>query len=117
MWENALTYHYHGVQKLETPANLRWDGFTARWDPVAHAAKYTVEVYHAGTQVATVTVTDPAFNLHQISDELTMGETYAFQVSAVPEDGSTTYEASGSSEPSAASEPYQARPTSLWIIS
>lgn len=109
-WEYVLTYNYSGAQKLATPANPRWDGFTARWNPVEHAAKYEVMVYSGSVHITTVTVTEPAFDLHQISDSLTNGETYNFRVSAIPEDSSTEYMDSEYSEKSVESDPYQPLP-------
>lgn len=106
-WENALTYNYSGAQKLETPTNPRWDGFTARWDTVEHAVKYKVMIYNKGVYIKTVTVTDPAFDLNQISDRLTSGETYNFKVAAIPEDSSTEYAESDFSSRSSDSAPYQ----------
>lgn len=108
-WENALTYNYDGAQKLETPTNLRWDGFTARWDPVEHAAKYIIEILYnyGGISLQTFTVSEPAFNLHQISDRLKEGENYSFYVRALPEDSSTEYMGGDFSSRSADSEPYR----------
>ncbi len=109
-WENAITYNYSGTQKLATPTNLRWDGFTARWDSVEHAAEYNIMIYNGNVYITEVTVTEPAFDLHQISDRLTVGETYNFKVAAIPKDGSTEYMDGEYSETSADSEPYQLLP-------
>ena len=32
-----ITYEFVGLDPLPAPANLRWDGYTARWDPVEGA--------------------------------------------------------------------------------
>ena len=110
-WENAIRYNYSGTQKLATPTNLRWDGFTARWGPVEHASKYEVMIYEeVGTFITFITVTEPAFDLHQISGSLTEGKHYDFKVAALPEDGSAEYMISEYSERSEESEPYQPLP-------
>lgn len=110
-WEKALTYNYSEAQKLATPTNPRWDGFTAKWDSVEHAAKYEVMIYEEfGTFITSITVTEPAFDLHQISGSLTEGKHYDFKVAALPEDGSAEYMISEYSERSAGSEPYQPLP-------
>ena len=115
-WENVLLYNRSGAQKLETPVNLRWDGFTARWDPVEHAAKYEVEINCGLIFITSATVADPAFDIHQVSNELTSGETYTFRVAAIPEDGSTEYMNGEFSQSSAKSEPYQLPPATVPAI-
>ena len=42
--ESYAAWYYSGPEALETPKNLRWDGYTARWDPVEGADHYLVRV-------------------------------------------------------------------------
>ena len=43
---NTISFNYISTQpKLSAPQNLRWDGTVAKWDSVANATGYTVNLY------------------------------------------------------------------------
>ena len=43
---NTISFNYISTQpKLSAPQNLRWDGTVAKWDSVANATEYTVNLY------------------------------------------------------------------------
>ena len=43
---NTISFRYISPEpKLPAPLNLSWDGTTAKWDSVANATKYTVNLY------------------------------------------------------------------------
>lgn len=74
-------YNYTGNGPLADPANLTWDGFTARWDAVEHADSYKVTVRRKSDDmvfVDTVTYT----NQYKVGGEPILGESYQFTVTA-----------------------------------
>ena len=47
---SEITCIYYGLERHPAPANLRWDGYTARWDPVENAGNgYVIYVFRADT--------------------------------------------------------------------
>ena len=43
--ESYIAWYYSGEEALSVPQNLRWDGYTARWDPVEGAESYQVRFF------------------------------------------------------------------------
>ena len=47
---SEITYTHTGLERHPAPANLHWDGYTCRWDPVEEADNgYYVYVYRSDT--------------------------------------------------------------------
>lgn len=90
-----LSYTVPVRTKLPAPANLRWDGMTACWNPVGHAGSYRIRVYLTGTDHdAQTTVTGNEYDasgfLRSLANRsgLTEGGLiwFGFRVTAVSED-------------------------------
>ncbi len=65
---------------LDTPANLTWNGTTAKWDGVAGASGYSVALYKDGTaQGSPVTVTEGTSYTFPITET----GSYTFKVTAI----------------------------------
>ena len=60
------TYHYSSeMEKLSSPANLRWDGTTAKWDTVKNATKYNVYLYQPdGHQITNAETSDLEYDFY-----------------------------------------------------
>ena len=64
-WEGV--FHYAPPYSLSNPANLRWEGMVARWDPVPNAEQYRVYLYRQGLE-QTVTIKNTASTYYDFSE-------------------------------------------------
>lgn len=109
------TFHYEAGQltKLETPSNLRWDGFTARWDAVGNAGRYRVtftETLNGSSQSygSVSYVTGTSCDLTSVTGRTPVeGATYSFTVRAYGAEETFAYLPGDESQSSPASEVYQ----------
>ena len=86
----ALAWYYNGKDCLDTPANLRWDGYTARWDPVEDAKGYFIQVVILNGQycVLSTYVYDTSIDLSDTA--FYQDDVYAFRVFAYGDDIATS---------------------------
>ncbi len=72
--------------KISEPENLSWDGSTAKWDSVAHASGYNVDLLRNGKVVKRVeNITGPSYDFGEFTKD---GSAYRFSVVALPDNSS-----------------------------
>jgi len=79
--DSMLYYYTSHVDKLESPANLRWNGSTAEWDAVPGAASYNVALYNFNGQVFSVPTTNTSYDFSGNSPK----DGWTFRVQALSE--------------------------------
>ncbi|MBQ4282601.1 MAG: hypothetical protein IJB96_01580, partial [Lachnospira sp.] len=78
-----IYYYVSPYDKLEAPANLRWEGTTAKWDAVSNATGYTVYLYKAsGTQYSSYKIDGNTNTSKDFSDVYGLNSGWWFKVEA-----------------------------------
>ncbi|MGN1098698.1 MAG: hypothetical protein ACI4S9_00005, partial [Christensenellales bacterium] len=77
------------ADSIDKPANLTWDGATAKWDAVTGAARYRVVLYAGTNNITTnysvISNEDITSTSKDFSDYLLPGMYYQFEVAAFPD--------------------------------
>ena len=75
--DNSLTYSYTAKGTLSgVPANLRWEGTTAYWDPSSDADSYVVKIYRGGVLWHEERTVTPATMYN--AEKYVLGENFSF---------------------------------------
>ncbi|MBR6290252.1 MAG: S-layer homology domain-containing protein [Clostridia bacterium] len=92
--DNEIAYDYiayyfaAGLPRLATPTNLRWDGYTAKWDPVEGASYYNITLFNRDNlnQITSDNIFATEFDFSNYTrDKL---REYMFTVTAYPDEES-----------------------------
>ena len=108
----TFSYEAGQLEELGTAGNLRWDGFTARWDGVENAGSYRVTITETvnGTSqtYGKVFVTDTSCDLTSVSGRTPAeGAVYTFSVKAFGAEDTCDYLPGAESQSSPESEGYR----------